>query len=85
MCKGLLGLILGHKMEPVYDADTEYRGAEEIAKITAAATQHNFWAIHREPKINPDDNKVKRFTRVYKGHVCLRCGYTVNQENLTKI
>ena len=71
-CKGLLGLLLGHHYEAVYDVDKEYKKPEDLTCLVNAAAAHNFWNFTNPIKV--DTSAIQRITKVYVKHVCTRCG-----------
>jgi len=72
-CNGLTGWLFGHKYQPIFDVDKEFKNPEELKKLVQAATSHNFWNTLTPIKV--DTNAVKRITKTYVKHVCTRCGH----------
>jgi hypothetical protein len=75
-CIGILGRVLGHNMKAVYDIDEEKLTSQEVNEILMTISKYNYWSLHTN-SIQPDLYGVKRVTKVYRAHVCSRCGYKI--------
>jgi hypothetical protein len=76
-CNGLVGFILGHKFQPVYDTDFKFKGdSEMVNNITNALSDQ----LIMEP--NLIENILHRIAdkkEIYVQHVCIRCGAVVHR------
>lgn len=81
-CKGFLGWLLGHKYVSIYDTDKEQYSAEEKNRMLEATTMYNNAALISYQKSPDSIDDPKRVTKIYKGHICVRCGDIKKEVNL---